>query len=43
MSDLTMANVEALASEEMIAGLQYCAGSVYYYNPDTHMLFDGII
>ena len=41
MSDLAMANVEALASGEVIVGPWYCAGSGYCYDPDTHMLFDG--
>ena len=32
MSDLAMANVEALASGEVIVGPWYCAGSGYCYD-----------
>ena len=39
--DLAMANVEALASGEVIVGPWYCAGSGYCYDSGTHMLFDG--
>ena len=41
MSDLAMANVEALPSGEVIVGPWYCVGGGYCYDPDTHMLFDG--
>lgn len=41
LPDLAMANVEALASGEVIVGPWYCAGSGYCYDPDTHTLFDG--
>ena len=42
MSDLAMANVEALAGGgEVIVGPWYCAGSGYCYDVETHMGFDG--
>ena len=41
MSDLAIANVEALASGEVIVGPWYCAGSGYCYDSYTHMLFEG--
>ena len=41
MSDLAMANVEALASGEVIVGPWYCAVSGYCYDSYTHMLFEG--
>ena len=41
MSNLAMANVEALASGEVIVGPWYCAGSGYCYDSYTHMLFEG--
>ena len=41
LSDLTLANVEALASGEVIVGPWYCAGSGYCYDSYTHMLFEG--
>ena len=42
MSDLAMANVEALAGGgEVIVGPWYCAGSGYCYDVETYMGFDG--
>ena len=41
MSDLAMANVEALASGEVIVGPWYCAGSGYCYDSYTNMSFEG--
>lgn len=41
LSELALANVEALASGEVIVGPWYCVGSGYCYDPDTNMLFDG--
>ena len=41
MSDWAMDNVEALASGVVIVGSWYCTGSVFCYDPDTHMLFNG--
>ena len=41
MSDLAMANVEALARGEVIVGPGYSAGSGYCYESYTHMLFEG--
>lgn len=41
MSDLALANVEALASGEVIVGSWYCAGSGYCYDPETHTLLNG--
>lgn len=41
LSDLALANVEALASGEVTIGPWYCAGSGFCYDVETHMGFSG--